>query len=96
MKKLRTWDPVIIIAWKYKWKTSSIVNIDWDYVIVQDINVVKKAVKWQWFVKKTLPIHISNIMYYLDKEKKWTKIKIDIKKDWKKERIAKITKLAVK
>jgi hypothetical protein len=30
-------------------------------------------------------------MYYLDKEKKATKIKINIKKDGKKERIAKAT-----
>lgn len=95
MKKLRTWDPVIVIAWKHKWKISSIVSIDGDSVIVKDINVAKKAVKWQGFVKKTLPMHISNIMYYLDKEKKATKIKINIKKDGKKERIAKATNWAI-
>lgn len=89
MKKLRSWDPVMVISWKYKWKISTIEKIDWDSVIVKDINVVKKAMKWQGFVKKTLPIHISNIMYYLEKEKKACKIKIEINKDGQKIRKAK-------
>jgi len=96
MKKLRTWDPVIVISWKHKWKTSTIENIDWDSVIVKDINVVKKAVKWQGFVKKTLPIHISNIMYYIEKEKKASKIKIEINKDWKKIRKSKKLDIEIK
>ncbi len=96
MKKLRTWDPVIVISWKNKWKISSIEKIDGDLVIVKDINVVKKAVKWQWFVKKTLPIHISNIMYYLSKEKKASKIKIEKTKDGKKVRKSKKLNIEIK
>ncbi len=91
MKKLRTWDPVIVITGKHKWKISTIEKIDWDSVIVKDVNVVKKAVKGQWFVKKTLPINISNIMYYMNKEKQATKIKIEVNKDGK--RVRKSTKL---
>ncbi len=91
MKKLRTWDPVIVISGKHKWKISTIETIGEDSVIVKDVNVVKKAVKWQWFVKKTLPINISNIMYYMTKEKQATKIKIETTKDGK--RIRKSKKL---
>ena len=61
MKKLRKGDPVIVISGKNKWKVSAIETIDGDYVTVKDVNVAKKAIKWQWFVKKTLPIHISNV-----------------------------------
>ena len=93
MKKLRTWDPVIVISGKHKWKISTIEAIAGDSVIVKDVNVVKKAVKGQGFVKKTLPINISNIMYYMAKEKQATKIKIDINKDGKK--VRKSTKLDV-
>lgn len=89
MKKLRTWDPVIVIAGKNKWKVSKIEKIDQDKVFLKDVNVVKKAVKWQWFVKKTLPLDISNVMYYLDKEQKGSKIKIEITKDGKRIRKAK-------
>lgn len=96
MKKLRVGDPVIVIAGKYKWKISKIEKVDWDYIIVKDINVVKKAMKWQGFVKKTLPIHISNVMYYMEKEKKATKIKIEVNKDWKKARVTKKWDIKIK
>lgn len=96
MKKLRKGDPVIVISGKNKWKVSTIETIDGDYVTVKDVNVAKKAMKWQWFVKKTLPIHISNVMYYLEKEKKWTKIKINVERDGKKVRVAKKTNQEIK
>ena len=88
-EKIKIWDPVIVISWKHKWKISTIEKVHWDHVIVKDVNVAKKAMKWQGFVKKTLPIHISNVMYYLEKEKKASKIKIEITSNWKKIRKAK-------
>jgi len=91
MKKLRKGDPVIVISGKLKWQVSSIESVDGDMVTVKDINVVKKAVKWQGFVKKTLPLHISNVAYYLADEKKPTKIAVEVKKDGKKVRKAKRT-----
>jgi len=83
MKKLRKSDPVIVISWKHKWKISTIDTIDWDYVYVKWVNEAKKAVKGKWFIKKTLPIHISNVMYYVESKKKWTKIKIEVSTKWK-------------
>lgn len=96
MKKLRKGDPVMVIAGKFKWKTSTIESIDWDFVVVKDINVAKKAVKWQWFVKKTLPLHISNVMYYVESEKKPSKIKIETTKDGKKIRKTKVGNKEIK
>jgi ribosomal protein L24 len=43
---------------------------------VKGVNEVKRAMKGKGFVKKHLPIHVSNVMYYLEAEKKPTRIKI--------------------
>jgi len=86
MRKLRTWDPVMVIAGKYKGKISAIQKIMDNYAIVKWVNEMKKAMKWKWFIKKTLPIHISNIMYYVESKKKPSKIKIMIDKNGKKTR----------
>jgi ribosomal protein L24 len=89
MNKLKKSDPVIVISWKNKWKISTIENIEGDRVYVKWVNEAKKAVKGKWFIKKTLSIHISNIMYYMESEKKWTKIKIEKTSAWKKVRKSK-------
>ncbi len=88
MRKLKKWDPVIVIAWKFKGAKSHIVKVEEDRVFLHDVNKVKKAVKWQWFVEKEASIHISNIAYLeWDKATK-VAIKID-DKTGKKTRISK-------
>ena len=91
MKKLRKGDPVIVIAGKAKGSVSVIEALDGEMVTVKDVNVVKKAVKGQGFVKKTLPLHISNVAYYLADQKKATKIGVELTKEGKKVRRAKVT-----
>ena len=86
-----------MIAGKYKWKVSTITKfVDDDHAIVKGINEVKKAVKGKWFIKKLHPVHISNVMYYVEEKKKATKIKIVADKKWKKTREATKFKLALK
>lgn len=89
MKKLRKSDPVIVISGKLKGAISVIESVDGDMVYLKDVNVVKKAVKGQGFVKKTLPLHVSNVAYYLADEKSPTKIAIELTQDGKKVRKAK-------
>ena len=91
MKKLRKGDPVIVIAGKAKGSVSVIEALDGEMVTVKDVNVVKKAVKGQGFVKKTLPLHISNVAYYLADQKKATKIGVELTKEGKKVRKVKVT-----
>ena len=91
MKKLRKGDPVIVVAGKAKGSISVIEAVDGDMVTIKDVNVMKKAVKGQGFVKKTLPLHVSNVAYYLSDEKKATKIAVELTKDGKKVRKAKKT-----
>lgn len=86
-----------MIAWKYKGKISTIQKrVDDDYVIVKGINEMKKAVKGKWFIKKIHPVHISNVMYYVEDKKQATKIKIVADKKWKKTREATKLKLTLK
>jgi large subunit ribosomal protein L24 len=74
MKKIRKNDPVIVIAGKHKGSISSVERVLEDFVYLKDVNVVKKAKKGEGFVKKTLPLHISNVAYYLADQKSATKI----------------------
>ena len=66
MRKLRAWDPVIVIAWKYKGKISTIQKfVGEDRAIVKGINEVKKAMKGKGFIKKILdysPVLSKNIL----------------------------------
>lgn len=94
MKKLKQGDPVKVIAGKFKGKTSKIVSVDGDLVVVDGINVMKKAVKWKGFVDKIKPIHISNVMYH-DEKAGVSKIWITVNADWKKSRVIKKTKKAI-
>ncbi len=96
MKKLKVWDPVIVIAGKHKNKVSTIEKIEENKAWLKDVNVMKKAKKGEGFIKKTLPVDVSNVAYYLSDDKKATKIAIEINKNWKKQRIAKQTWKVVK
>jgi large subunit ribosomal protein L24 len=96
MKKLRVWDPVIVIAGKSKGKISTIQAIAEDKVTVKGVNEVKRAMKGKWFIKKTLPIHISNVMYYVEAEKKASKITIAVDKKGKRIRQTNKTQTQIK
>ena len=91
MKKIKKGDTVMVIAGKHKGSISTVEKVAEDFVYLKDVNVVKKAKKKEGFVKKTLPLHISNVAYYLQEEKTPTKIGIEITPKGKKIRIAKKT-----
>ena len=72
MNKLRSGDEVIVLTGKYKGKRGKILSrVDADYLLVEGINVVKKAVKPNpmtgvtgGIVDKTMPIHQSNVAIF--------------------------------
>ena len=76
----------MVIAGKFKNKVSTIERIDGDKVFVKWVNEAKRATKGKWFLVKHLSINISNVMYYVEAQKKPTRIKIDVAKDGKKTR----------
>jgi len=95
MNKLRIDDEVIVVAGKDKGKKGKLVKIDWsnDRVLVEGVNMVKKAVKPTQEsptggivdVEKTL--HISNIALVSPKTGSATRVRIE-EKDGKKQRVA--------
>jgi len=95
MKKIQTGDSVIVIAGKWKGAKSTVVSISEDMVILKGVNTVKKAVKWQGFVEKDAPLHISNIALYDAKSEAGSKLAIEVKK-WKKVRVYKKSGAVVK
>ena len=86
MKKIKKWDTVKIISGKNKKMTWIVEKMLEDMVLVQWINIVKRATKWKWYVEKTKPIHVSNVMYFDTETQQASKIKIVEDADWKRKR----------
>lgn len=88
---------MIVITGKYKGKVSTIQKfVDADHCIVKGINEMKKAMKGKGFIKKIHPIHVSNVMYYVDDKKTATRINVVTDKKGKKTREATKLKVAIK
>ena len=87
-------DTVIVTQGKDKNKTGKVVNIGKDKIVVQGINLIKKAVKPKSQQEKggiisiEAPIHISNVMLVSKGKKTRVGIKIE---NGKKERVSKKT-----
>lgn len=72
MNKIRKNDEVIVLAGKDKGKRGAVIQwVDEGHVIVDGINVAKKAVKPNpmtgvtgGIVDKTMPIHVSNVALF--------------------------------
>ena len=76
MKKIKKWDTVKIISGKNKKMIWIVEKMLEDSVLVQGINIVKRATKWKGYIEKTKPIHISNVMYFDIQTEQASKIKI--------------------
>lgn len=86
MKKIKKWDTVKIISGKNKKMTGIVEKMLEDSVLVQGINIVKRAMKGKGYVEKTKPIHISNVMYFDTETEQASKIKIVEDKNGKRKR----------
>ena len=72
MDKIRTNDKVIVLTGKDKAKVGVVIkHVDADYVIVEGVNVAKKATKPNpmtgttgGIVDKLMPIHVSNVALF--------------------------------
>jgi len=103
MKKIQTWDKVIVTAGKWKWTTSTVLTIVQKkderrgyWVKVKWVNVVKRARKGEGFQEFELPIHSSNIMLRDEKSKSGSKVWIRADKNGNNERFYKKSGNAVK
>ncbi|MCQ9617787.1 50S ribosomal protein L24 [Paenalcaligenes niemegkensis] len=71
MQKIRKGDEVIVLVGRDKKRRGTVLNVGTDRVLVEGINVVTKHVKPNpmagtqgGFVKKSMPIHISNVALF--------------------------------
>lgn len=95
MQKLKVNDEVIILAGKNKDKTGKVksINAKRNTVLVDGVNVVKKAVKPTQenpnggFADVEKPIHRSNVAVVSPKTGKGTRVRVE-EKDGKKVRVA--------
>lgn len=86
MKKIKKWDTVQVISTKHKNQTGIVVSVlDDDKIVIEGINVVKRAKKGQWYIEKTHPVHVSNVMYFDTDSQQRSKIKI-VEQDGKRKR----------
>lgn len=88
---------VKVIAGKHKSKTGLVERALEDAVVVQGVNVMKRATKWKWFVEKTHPIHVSNVAYFDTETNQASKIRIVTDAEGKRKRqITKTWRILVK
>ena len=93
MQKLKKWDPIMIIAWKFKWQISKISKYLWNSIIVEWVNVCKRAKKGKWIIEITKPINISNIAYYSHENKWISRISFVVKWDKKLRNLVKFNQI---
>lgn len=97
MLRIKRDDKVIVIAGKDKGKTGKVIKVITakKQVVVENINLVKKAVKKSdqypngGFIDLEHPIHISNVMLADAKTNKASRFKANVLKDGSKVRISK-------
>ena len=97
MLRIKREDKVIVIAGKDKGKTGKVIKVfaNKGAVLVENINLVKKAVKKSdqypngGFIEVERPLDISNVMIADPKANKPARFKADVLKDGTKVRISK-------
>ena len=97
MEKIRKGDEVIVIAGKDKGKRGAVVRrVDFDHVVVEGVNRVKKHVKPNpvkgvvgGVVDKDMPLHVSNVALFNPATKKADRVGFKQLEDGKKVRVFK-------
>ena len=98
MRKIRKGDEVIVIAGKDKGKIGQVLQvIDDEKVLIEGVNVAKKAVKPNpmkgttgGIVDKNMPVHISNVAVFNPETKKAGRVGFSVE-NGKKVRVFKAT-----
>jgi large subunit ribosomal protein L24 len=100
MNKIRKGDIVVVITGKDKGKTGKVLAIvkGGEKLIVEGVNIVKKAVKDNpnenqkgGIIDKTMPIHRSNVMVYDTAKQKGSRVGIRVLKDGQRVRVLKVS-----
>ncbi|WP_018935195.1 50S ribosomal protein L24 [Thioalkalivibrio sp. ALJ24] len=94
MKKIRKGDDVVVIAGKDKGRRGTVIKVQDDKVVVQNINMAKKHQKPNpqqgvsgGIIEKEMPIHASNVMLYNPATAKGDRVGIRTLEDGRKVRV---------
>ena len=97
MLRIKRGDKVVVISGKDKGKTGKVMKVfpAENTVVIENINLIKKAVKKNdqypqgGFIELEKPLHISKVMLIDPKSNKSTRVRINVLKDGTKVRISK-------
>lgn len=94
MKNIRKGDEVIVTTGKDKGRRGTVLRVDGDRVIVENVNVVKKHQKPNparnvpgGIVDKEMPLHISNVMLFNPVSQKGDRVGVKELEDGRRVRI---------
>ncbi|WP_024329964.1 50S ribosomal protein L24 [Thioalkalivibrio sp. ALR17-21] len=94
MKKIRKGDDVVVIAGKDKGRRGTVIKVQDDQVLVQNMNMAKKHQKPNpqqgvsgGIIEKEMPMHISNVMLYNPATAKGDRVGIRTLEDGRKVRV---------
>ena len=93
MNKIRKGDDVVVLAGKDKGKRGTVLRVDGERVVVENVNMAKKHMKPNpnkgepgGIVDKEMPIHVSNVGLYNPLADKADRVGIKILDDGRKVR----------
>ena len=94
MQKIKKGDEIVVTAGKDKGRRGTVLNVFYDTVLVEGINIAKKHQKGNpnqgiegGIVDKAMPIAISNVLVFNPKSKKGERVGIRVADDGSKERV---------
>ncbi|GMW07098.1 MAG: 50S ribosomal protein L24 [Gammaproteobacteria bacterium] len=94
MKKIRKGDEVIVTTGKDKGRRGTVLRVDGDRVVVENVNVVKKHQKPNpgknragGIIEMEMPMHISNVMLFNPISQKGDRVGVKILEDGRRVRI---------
>jgi large subunit ribosomal protein L24 len=94
MKNIRKGDEVIVTAGKDKGRRGTVLRVDGDKVLVENLNVVKKHQKPNpaknvagGIIEKEMPLHLSNVMLFNPVSKKGDRVGVKSLEDGRRVRI---------
>ncbi len=98
MKNIRKGDEVIVITGKDKGRRGTVLRVDGDRVVVENVNVVKKHQKPNpaknvagGIIEKEMSVHISNVMLFNPVSQKGDRVGVKALEDGRRVRIFRST-----
>lgn len=94
MKNIRKGDEVIVIAGKDKGRRGTVLRVDGERVVVENVNVVKKHQKPNpaknvagGIIEKEMPLQVSNVMLFNPVTQKGDRVGVKVLEDGRRVRI---------